>query len=52
MKERKKKNLNKVLIILVIVIAIIGLIFLGKDKIFKKDDIKNQNSEINNNDNI
>ena len=51
MKKRKKKNLNKVLIILVIVIAIIGLIFLGKDKIFKKDDIKNQNSEINNNDN-
>ena len=51
MKKRKKKNLNKVLNILVIVIAIIGLIFLGKDKIFKKDDIKNQNSEINNNDN-
>ncbi len=49
MKKRKKKNLNKVLIILVIVIAIIGLIFISKDKIFKKDDIKdnNINSEIN-----
>ncbi len=53
MKKRKNKNLNKVLIVLVIVIAIIALIFIGKDKIFKKDDVKdnNQNSEINNNDN-
>lgn len=50
MKKRKKKNLNKVLIILVIVIAIIALIFLGKDKIFKKDDVKdNINNEINDN---
>lgn len=48
MKKRKKKNLNKVLIVLVIIIAVFALIFLGKDKIFKKDDIKdNINSEIN-----
>ena len=52
MKRRKKKNLYKILIILVIFIVVIGLIFLGKDKIFKKDDIKDNNSSNEINDNI
>ena len=52
MKRRKKKNLYKILIILVIFIVVIGLIFLGIDKIFKKDDIKDNNSSNEINDNI